>query len=391
MLYLMPSAALLLCIPGPQLYQPYASVSLPSACSGGHCPHNWSRLQNSGQHRRLALGPLEFSNPGAARLPSCRGLSGNEFFSRPPTARCEPQLTGKTQMRSLPVAASPQEQVYAQAYKDLTAHLSADEAFGRTRSAVESHLGLLGKQAQVRVRNWLKKLSEEVSAPGWLAGCRELAPPPPLPEPPLNRRRTATVLQTANVVWKRNRNAYARLLLEQLRCGKLEEPFSAQPPGGPLPTLPKHLGYAFQPPRGGTGGAGTGGSPAAAGPQAGPPVAPVQSLQQQQALQHQALQQPHRQQQQVQALSASEQLDEYLGRADFRRAQHVEEEESAAAAAAAWVPNAAPLHTSSAAGGGAGPAPPLCLPGTRMQLRGAEGRRVDRCVQLYGGICQEGA
>lgn len=67
---------------------------------------------------------------------------------------------------------SPQEQAYAQAYKDVTAHLSADEAFGRLRSAVESHAGLLGKQAQVRVRNWLKKLSEEVRrGEGGCHGC----------------------------------------------------------------------------------------------------------------------------------------------------------------------------------------------------------------------------
>lgn len=174
--------------------------------------------------------------------------------------------------------------------------------------------------------------------------------------------------QTANVVWKRNRNAYARLLLEQLRCGKLTEPFSAQPPGGPLPTLPKHLSYAFKPPRG-TASAAPGSPSAAAVSVAGMPAqqqaqsqAPPRALQQQQGVT----------QQQQAGLTPSQQLDEYVGRADFRRAQLAEEEGSAAAVAAAWVPNAAPASAAAPA------AAAQCLPGTRMQLRGAEGRRVDR-------------
>ena len=43
--------------------------------------------------------------------------------------------------------------------------------------------------------------------------------------------------QTANPVWKRNRNLHARLLLEQLRAGRLAEPFLRAPPDGPLRTL----------------------------------------------------------------------------------------------------------------------------------------------------------
>ena len=43
--------------------------------------------------------------------------------------------------------------------------------------------------------------------------------------------------ETANRVWKRNRNVHARLLLEQLRMGKLAHPFTGLPGPGPLPTL----------------------------------------------------------------------------------------------------------------------------------------------------------
>lgn len=51
------------------------------------------------------------------------------------------------------------------------------------------------------------------------------------------------LLQTSNITWKRNRNLYARLLLEQLRAGVLEVPFHGLPPQGALPTLPAFLTY----------------------------------------------------------------------------------------------------------------------------------------------------
>ncbi|PRW58703.1 centrosomal of 112 kDa-like isoform X1 isoform B [Chlorella sorokiniana] len=252
-------------------------------------------------------------------------------------------------MKTVPAAsAAPQQQAYARAYRDVTAHVELDEAFAKLRAAAESHAGLLQKQAAVRVRNWLKKLSEE----------------------------------TANVVWKRNRNAYARLLVEQLRCGKLVEPFTGQPPGGPLPTLPKHLAYAFKPPRSSPAAGAPAATAAATSTTRSPGAAQVAlALQGAQAATQQALSQQARSQgaQQQSLLSASEQLDEYLGRADFRRAEAAEEE---AAVASAFVPREAlvtgSLRAAGAVGSGGGSAAPQLLPGTRMQLRGAEGRRVDR-------------
>ena len=56
-------------------------------------------------------------------------------------------------------------------------------------------------------------------------------------------------VQTNNPVWKKNRNAYAKLLLNQLKQGRLEKPFNAAPPAGPLQTLPASLIYAFSLPR----------------------------------------------------------------------------------------------------------------------------------------------
>ena len=43
--------------------------------------------------------------------------------------------------------------------------------------------------------------------------------------------------ETANRVWKRNRNMHARLLLSQLRAGQLSHPFTALPGPGPVPIL----------------------------------------------------------------------------------------------------------------------------------------------------------
>ena len=254
---------------------------------------------------------------------------------------------------SLPAKASgaPQQDVYASTYKSVTAHVECDESFAKVKGAIESHLGLLQKQAQVKVRNWLKKLSEEVSASLHLQRRDASAPPHTRRQRRLGPLHTRVsplpTLQTANVVWKKNRNAYARLLLEQLRSGRLGEPFGALPPGGPLPTLPKHLAYAFTPAR-------PGGTTAA-------PAGGAASLAQHS---HAPQQQQQQQQQQHSQLSATEQLDEYLGRADFRRAQFAEEQAAAAGAAAA-------------AGSEAGGA--QYLPGTRMQLRGAEARKADRC------------
>ena len=41
--------------------------------------------------------------------------------------------------------------------------------------------------------------------------------------------------------WKKNRNSHARILLQQLQHGKLEQPFTAGPPLGPLSMLPPWL------------------------------------------------------------------------------------------------------------------------------------------------------
>lgn len=79
-------------------------------------------------------------------------------------------------MRVVPgpaASASPQQHAFSKAYGDVRAHVDLDEAFCRVKGALESHLGLLQKQTQVRVRNWIKKLSEEVSG--------TLVPPPPPP------------------------------------------------------------------------------------------------------------------------------------------------------------------------------------------------------------------
>jgi Domain of unknown function (DUF4485) len=71
---------------------------------------------------------------------------------------------------------------------------------------------MLNKHVNLRVRSWLQCLSRPLS----------------------------------NVTWKRCRNQYADLLMFQLTKGRLDEPFDRQPPGGPLPNLPKHALVAMR-------------------------------------------------------------------------------------------------------------------------------------------------
>ena len=72
---------------------------------------------------------------------------------------------------------------------------------------IEALYWRLDKHARIRTEAWAAKLSED---------CY-------------------------NVDWKRNRNTYARLLLEMVKGGKFGEPFDLQPRPGPLPMLPAHL------------------------------------------------------------------------------------------------------------------------------------------------------
>lgn len=59
---------------------------------------------------------------------------------------------------------APQQAAWNTAFASVNAHFQLESSWHKVKSAVESHLALLQKQAQVRVRKWLNKLSEEVSA-----------------------------------------------------------------------------------------------------------------------------------------------------------------------------------------------------------------------------------
>lgn len=61
-------------------------------------------------------------------------------------------------------ATAGQQTAWATTYATSSAHFAMDDSFSKVKSAVESHLGLLGRQAQVKIKNWLRKLSEEVCA-----------------------------------------------------------------------------------------------------------------------------------------------------------------------------------------------------------------------------------
>ncbi|KAL3138552.1 hypothetical protein ABBQ32_006328 [Trebouxia sp. C0010 RCD-2024] len=117
---------------------------------------------------------------------------------------------------------NPSQYSWNAALRDIQSAQKMDEVFSKVQVAIEQHAALLKRDAAVRLKLWLSKLSEQGASP---------------------------TLQTNNPVWKKNRNAYAKLLLNQLKQGRLEKPFNAAPPSGPLQTLPASLTYAFSLPR----------------------------------------------------------------------------------------------------------------------------------------------
>mmetsp|Transcript_23755 Transcript_23755/g.39751 ORF Transcript_23755/g.39751 Transcript_23755/m.39751 type:complete len:578 (+) Transcript_23755:137-1870(+) len=86
--------------------------------------------------------------------------------------------------------------------------MKADTEFEETIQEIHALSGqLLSRVLQVRVQQWVTKLS----------------------------------IPTPIHAWKRNRNLHARLLLEMVSRGKLEAPFDKLPPCGELRTIPSHL------------------------------------------------------------------------------------------------------------------------------------------------------
>jgi len=71
---------------------------------------------------------------------------------------------------------------------------------------IENRYSALRKQERIRVEQWSRKLCQA----------------------------------TTNMIWKKNRNRYAILLLDQVLNGKLEQPFTSIPPEAGLVVLQQH-------------------------------------------------------------------------------------------------------------------------------------------------------
>lgn len=96
----------------------------------------------------------------------------------------------------------------------INSHSSVHVDLAQIAADIQSQVGLLGKMHKVRVRAWIKKLYEA----------------------------------TSNRIWKKNRNQYAALLLEQIRNGVMMEPFNTLPREEPgLPPFQQH--FRCDPPR----------------------------------------------------------------------------------------------------------------------------------------------
>eukprot|EP00297_Palpitomonas_bilix_P015398 CAMPEP_0113888712 /NCGR_PEP_ID=MMETSP0780_2-20120614/13036_1 /TAXON_ID=652834 /ORGANISM="Palpitomonas bilix" /LENGTH=204 /DNA_ID=CAMNT_0000877615 /DNA_START=256 /DNA_END=867 /DNA_ORIENTATION=+ /assembly_acc=CAM_ASM_000599 len=88
-----------------------------------------------------------------------------------------------------------------------------DEIFALFLEGTEEALHQLSRAEQIRARKWMEKLEEEAGV---------------------------------SALWKKNRNAYALLLMRMTAAGELFDPFQHQPDNGPLPTLAQHLALSSQ-------------------------------------------------------------------------------------------------------------------------------------------------
>eukprot|EP00892_Ulva_mutabilis_P010987 jgi/Ulvmu1/8260/UM041_0071.1 len=91
--------------------------------------------------------------------------------------------------------------------RTLSDALRLDRQFRKIVYEVEQRIGILNRQAAMRVRHWLHHLS----------------------------------LPTKNLTWKRIRNQHCHVLLHQLGKGRLTQPFDREPADGPLENMPAHV------------------------------------------------------------------------------------------------------------------------------------------------------
>lgn len=111
-------------------------------------------------------------------------------------------------------------------------------------TALHPHRGPSARGGPAPARQGARLAGQHEAAGGWCGGSLHGALARRL-RPPYASINTLTCIlapcpgapQTLNLVWKRNRNQHARLLLAQLRTGVLEAPFDNLPPESGLPTL----------------------------------------------------------------------------------------------------------------------------------------------------------
>jgi hypothetical protein len=102
--------------------------------------------------------------------------------------------------------ATPQHQQQATDWESL------ESTFMKCLREIEKAYLVLPKVHRIRVEKWIEKL----------------------------------VITGNNPTWRKHRNAFARLLLNQVIAKHLSEPFNVLPPDGPLPTFPLHLKPAMR-------------------------------------------------------------------------------------------------------------------------------------------------
>lgn len=124
--------------------------------------------------------------------------------------------TGRSYVLASPATHQPQHNSFA-THTSHQQHSSNDwealeTSFLKCLREIEKAYLVLPKAQRIRVEKWIEKL----------------------------------VLTGNNPTWRKHRNAYTRLLLNQVIAKHLTEPFNIIPPDGPLPTFPLHLKPAMK-------------------------------------------------------------------------------------------------------------------------------------------------
>lgn len=111
--------------------------------------------------RPIGLGQMGLSGPSDPQCLPQKLLWQKTYQAR---GRCPAHSCLAVQLSATSLSSVKKD--CAPAPQDVKSHNELDSSFEKLRLAIVQHVSLLQRQAQVRVKNWLKKLAEEVRCRG---------------------------------------------------------------------------------------------------------------------------------------------------------------------------------------------------------------------------------